>query len=312
MSSDYQSSVWKNNYTLNDYHICDSPIIQVRPSEERNNLYVFSRDGYVYHVDGYDFKVLDSHQVSKNKLCCVEEVSVLATRGFLVADDGGGLTLFDSSFDEGKDFGKRSSFVTAIQCIGRGRLLISYPLGEDKVRVEMISSTDGRNITQIDTENIKRVRDFHCPAARWNKNDGWVVAASDNAVVTIDFKMYQLSQRSLVGIRPEFFIDEIACDISRQKLAGKDIEDTQGYFQLSDVEQKKSTISWDHDTQVFTEDNRLYVKNFREANELVTLEKEDVVLKNLHEPKGRICCGTIDGRLIVSDWRLFSHRFIVD
>ena len=308
-------NIWDNKHTLMERYICDAPIIQIRPSRERSNLYVFSEDGYVHHVDGYDFSVINSIKISKNRLTCIEEVSVRSARGFVVADVKGNLTLFNSSFDSPKKLGEKDGAITAIQCIGRSRVLISYSIGDNKVRVEMISPISGRYITKLEIDDVKRIRDFHCPTARWNKNDGWIVAATDNAVVTINFKMYKLSKKSFVKIRPEFFIDEIATDVIRQKLAGKTIvalDERKKYWSLSDIEQKKSTVSLEYDTQVFTEDNRLYVRDLKGVNELVELGDDEVVLKNLHEPEGRVSCGTTDGRLLVVDYRMNSMRFICD
>ena len=308
-------TIWDNNHTLQDYHICDSPIIQIRPSNERSNLYVFSEDGYVHHVDGFDFKVLSSIKISSNQLKCVEEILVQDKRGFLVADTNGNLTLFNSSFESGLDMGKRAKAITAIECIGRSRVLISYPVTKDRVRVEMIKSSSGAHIAYLDINGIKRVRDFHCPSVRRNKSDGWVVAASDNAVITISFKVYQLYEKSFVKIRPEFFMDEIGCDVIRQKIVGKNIlekADRSDYFKLSDIEQKKSSISWEYETQVTTESNRLYIKRLDGVNKCIDLGEEEIVLKNMHRPEGRIICGTAFGHILVTDSRILSLRFIAD
>ena len=140
-------NLWNNLHSLTEYEICDSTIIQIRPSRERSNVYVFSEDGYVHHVDGYNFKIISSTKLSEKKLSCVEEVKVRSARGFIVADVEGNLTLFNSSFDNPTSLGKKISTVTAIQCIGRGRTLIAYSLKEGTVRVEMIRTLDGDHIT---------------------------------------------------------------------------------------------------------------------------------------------------------------------
>ena len=301
-------NVWDNNHTLSEYYVCDAPIIQICPSDVQSNLYIFSSDGYVHHVDGYDFKLISSTKISEHKLVCVEEVLIRKARGFMTSDTEGNLFIFDSTFEASKKLDKHERATTSIQCIGRNRVIISRPVSEKEVRFEVISPYSGNQVSMLDVSGITKIRDMDCPNERFGKNEGWIIAASSKSIATINFKMSKLELVRLIHFRPGFYIDEIACDIVEQKVVGKNVpEDT------SIIEDKCSTISWEFGVKTFTEFNNLYIKGkFGKINKHIDLGEEEIISKNLHFPEGRICCGTNDGRLIVVDFRRNSIRFIFD
>lgn len=298
-------SIWENKHTISKYCICDSRIIRIRPDKERNNLLVFTENGHVHHVDGFSFKVIKSKKISEKDISCVEEVAIRSSRGFIVADVDGNLFLYNPSFNAPKSLGTKESFVTAIEDVGRSRVLISYKTLNGIVRLEIISNLDGKVRSQMDLIEKNPIRDFHCPAHRYGFEKGYILGGTIHSLVTINYERDVLTDFTVRSVGDDCFIDEVACEtIGVYYSAGEGFEDEND---------KRSTITMKDGARVIVEENHFCIKSlYGDLAKAGDLGEGEVTCSQLHEPLGRIVCGTPDGRLIVIDYRMNSMKFIFD
>ncbi len=311
--------VWKNKYSINRYQVWNKPIIRILPGTQGSDLFVFTRDGYVHEVSGFDFKIMNSIKISERSLTCVQEIAVRDARSFVVADIDGNIKRFTSSFEIPKVLGKKEAEVTAIEGIGRSRILISYPIKKFGCRVEMIDVHTGEVYASLDYKSIWRIKDLCCPEHKKNRNDGYVMGVSDQEILTINYKMFALEQGGIQTENPKWYFDEIACDLTSFKVARKEIlriDEEKKYDNVpyaTSEEDKISTVTCKNDTFILTEGNRIWINvRLGKVKEFVELNEGECFITQQHDSTGRIIGGTFEGKLIVIDFRLNSLRFIFD
>lgn len=320
MTFDYKTSLWENAYTITERKISDSPIIQIIPGINENNLVVFCEDGIAYLLDE-DLKVLADYRVSDCGITCVEEIAPRdKTRAVIVADTKGNLNLFNLSFDIKLFLGKKAGAVTAMQGLSAGRVLISYPLEKNTTRVEMIESFTGNHLSSIDLVGIRRGRDFACPEGFLALDEAWLLAGTDKNIIEIGFKGSNLFRKSSCPLRENFYLDEVTCDAVGQSYVGKEVNyyssEEPRYENVPhafDEDQKVSTISEKYKVRIITEMNTLFVKHkIEEINKAVEFAEGLCFIKHFHFPEGRVILSGNDSTLRIVDWRSNCSKFFFD
>jgi hypothetical protein len=315
---DYKQSMWNNKYTIIEKKFSDSPVIQVLPSSNNNNILLFHQNGIAHLVDE-NLEVLDSFRLSEHELTCVEEVAPRKKcRAILVADVEGNLFTFNSSLEAKRLLKKTPSPVTAIADLGDKRVLISYHDGNNTTRLEMITPLSGNHLSSLKLVGTQRIVDFACPSVFIEAKEGWLLAASDQAIIEIGFNGHQLVTKSISHSKSDFYIDEIYCDVIESHPVGKELYPEYGpeyedVPYVTDLDDKISTISESYKVRVITEGNNLYVRNKREEiNHCIEFDQGISFCKHIHWPEGRIILSGNDCVVRIIDWRSNCARFFFD
>jgi hypothetical protein len=318
MTFDYKISVWHNNYTIIESKISDSPVIQILSSADFKNMLVFHENGFAHLLDD-NLRVLDSYMLSEHGLSCVEEVVPRKRmRSILVADTQGNLFSFNSSLEGKKLVKKTPTPITAIVDLGDKRILVSYYDDNNTTRLEMITPLSGNHLSSLKLVGTQRIVDFACPSAFKGLKEGWLLAASDQSIIEVGFLGHQLRTKSINHANRDFYIDEIYCDAIEQAIAGKELYPENGPIYedvqyVTDLDEKRSTISDRFGARIITEGNHLYVKyRSEEINLHVEFDECVSFCKHLHWPEGRIILSGNDSTLRIVDWRSNCSRFFFD
>lgn len=311
----YKESVFKNRHTSIEKKISNSKVIQILPSSDEKGILLFHEDGMA-HLVNENLDIVNSYQLTDTSISCVEKVtSRNRCKVILVADNNGNLYSFTSSLGNKRLLKQTMTPITSISDIGEHRVLISYPDGNNTVTVEMITPNSGNLVSSLTLEGFFRIVDFSCPSVIYGRDEGWLLAASDQAIIEIGFKENQLFRKSINHTDSDYYIDEIWCDKIGQSTVGKKLypecgPEYEDETYASDIDEKISTISEEHGVRVITEGCHVYIKDKKEKVNLhIEFNDEVSFCKHLHWPKGRIILSGNDSYLRILDWRSNCSQF---